>query len=207
MIINQLDLGGSSNPWLKPIAGQMRGEVMVEGAEDVAYPRGSVLREFDQDVWVHAWQALGGQVAGSFGAARYFLKQLEELASNPFMNPAFIQWSATADPTGYNSPDPHDGWYTIDDFEPDYSSFIVSGYVKVHMKATWIATGPPRTHFIAYAGGPLSSNFSGTALNLISLPIGSTPLEASFTRTGAEGAIPCILSPVASPEPFVPAMS
>jgi len=204
LIVNQLDLGATSNPWVKPVAGQVRGEVMVEGAEEVPYPRGAVFREIDTELWVRTWQGVGGQAAGSFGAAKYFLKQIEQLAANPALNPAYIQWSATADPSGFNASDPHDGWWVIDDFRPDYESFIPSGYVKCHIKASFVAAGPPREQSISYLGGPLTSNFNGVgAKNLITLPRGSTALEAGFNRVGAEGNIPCILSPAASPEPVL----
>lgn len=204
MLINDRDLGATSNPWLKPVSGQLRGELMIEGVEDIAYPRGSVLREIDSEVWVHAWQSVGGQPAGSFLSARYFMKQLEQLASNRSMNPALVLWSTTAEPGAYSAADPHDGWWEIDDFTPDYLSFLPSGYVKVHLKATWVAATAPRRMGMAYVGGALPTNFSGAALNLLSLPVGSSAMDAVFNRVGAEGNIPCILSPAApSPEPVV----
>jgi len=204
MIVDGVDIGAASHPFLKPVTGQVRGEAMVEGVGQLGYPRGAVFNEIPVEFWVNAWQAIGGQVAGSYAAARIFVKQLEELANNPSYSAHFIQWTATAQSGGYNSVDPHDGWYEIDDFRPDYSSFIPSGWVKCTMKVTSIAPGPPRSMAMWYGGGALASNYSGAAANLIALPIGSTAQEASFTRTGAEGAIPCILSPVANAEPFVP---
>ena len=204
MIINSLDLGAPSHPFSAPIVGQTVGSVIVEGYETVNWPRGSIERKQTVSFWVKAWQALGGQAAGSSGAMKYLLKQIEELASNRDMQPCYIQWNATADPAALlNASELHDGWYIIDDFEPDYSRNVVTGLVQCRMTVTEVAPAPPRRVSVAYTGAALSTNFSGTALNLISLPSSSTALEASFTRTGGEGTIPSILSPAASPEPAV----
>lgn len=173
--------------------------------ETYVYPRGSIERKQTVSFWIKAWQAIGGQAANSSGALKYLLKQVEEVASNRDSQPVYIEWTTTADGTAlYTSSEAHDGWYVIDDFEPNYQKNVVMGICECRMTVTEVA--PPAPHGIAmgYTGGALSSTYSGVATNLLSLPVGSTALEASFNRTGAEGAIPCILSPVASPEPFVP---
>jgi hypothetical protein len=204
LIINQIDPGAASHPWAKPIVGQTLATVTIEGYETYSYNRGSIERKQTVQFWVKAWQSIGGAAANTQQAAKYLVKQLEELASNRDLQPCYIQWNATADPAALlNATELHDGWYVIDQFEPDYQNFIVGGLVSCRMTVTEIAPAPPKRVSMAYSGGALSTNYSGTALNLISLPSASVALEASFTRTGGEGSIPCILSPVASPEPFV----
>lgn len=204
MIINSLDMGSPSHPFAAPILGQTVGSVVVEGSETIVWPRGSIERKQTVSFWIKAWQGLGGQAAGSSGAMKYLLKQVEELASSRDLQPVYIQWTASADPAAQlNATELHDGWYVIDDFEPNYSRNVVTGLVECRMTVTEVAAAAPRSVALAYQGAALSTNFSGAALNLISLPVGSTALEANFTRTAAEGSIPCILSPVASPEPTV----
>ena len=206
MQISDLDLGGS-HPFLMPIVGQTTGQAVIEGSETITWPRGSIPRNQTVTFYLQAWQAIGGAAANTQQAAIYLVKQLEELVSNRYLNPAYIQWTMTSQPNQYSVADPHDGWYVITDFEPDYSTYIVSGIVKCSMSVTQVAPQVPRRMAVSYLGGALSSNFTGTALNLIALPIGSTAVESSVNRTGAEGAIPTILSPAASPEPYVPPSS
>lgn len=204
MIINSLDMGSPSHPFAAPILGQTVGSVIVEGSETIVWPRGSIERKQTVSFWIKAWQGIGGKSANTTGAMQYLLKQVEELVSNRDVQPVYIQWTASADPAAQlNATELHDGWYIIDDFEPDYSRNVVTGLVQCRMTVTEVAAAAPRSVSLAYQGAALSTNFSGSATNLISLPVGSTALEANFNRTGAEGAIPCILSPAASPEPTV----
>jgi hypothetical protein len=204
LLVNQIDLGAASNPWSKPIVGQTLATVTVEGYETYVYNRGSIERKQTVQFWLKPWQAIGGAAANTQQAAKYLVKQLEELASNRDMQPAYIQWNATADPAAaLNAAESHDGWYVIDQFEPDYQNFIVGSLVSCRMTVTEIAPAAPRRVSMAYAGGALSTNYSGSALNLISFPSASAPVEANFNRTGGEGTIPSVLSPIASPEPVV----
>ena len=178
--------------------------IQVEGYEPTIYSHGSVDRRQSVIFWLQEWQSIGGATAKSLAATQYLLKQLEELASNRDMQPCYIQWTATAQSgAALNATELHDGWYYIDLFKPNYAKFIVSGIIQCSMDVTQVAPAAPRRVSMAYSGGALSSNFSGAAQNLLALPVGSTAQEANFTRTGGEGAIPCILSPVASPEPVV----
>jgi hypothetical protein len=204
VILNNLDLGGPSHPFATPVVGQEVGDLLIEGSEYAVWPRGSLQRRQSATFWAKAWQALGGQAANSSGATKYLLKQIEELASNRDLQPVYIQWNATADPTALlNATEAHDGWYIIADFSPNYARNVITGLVQCRMTVTEVAATAPRRVAMAYQGAALSTNFSGTATNLLSLPVGSTALEANFNRTAAEGAVPCILSPVASPEPVV----
>ena len=202
MIINQLDLGAPSHPFAAPIVGQDLGSFLIEGLEYALWPRGSVPRHQVVSFSVKAWQAIGGQSANTSGAMKYLLKQIEEVASNRDLQPLYIQWNATADPAAiYTAVELHDGWYIINDFSPNYSRNVVTGLVECHMTVTQVAAAAPRSVALSYQGAALSSNYSGTALNLVSFPVGTTVYESSFSRSGGEGNIPCVLSPVASPEP------
>jgi hypothetical protein len=204
LIIGPLDLGAPSNPWSLPVVGQTTGTIVIEGYETAVYPRGSIVRSQAVTFYVKPWQAIGGFAANTQGAAKYLLKQLEELASNRDMQPTLIQWNATADPgASLNAIEAHDGWYVINSFEPDYANFVVSALVKCHMTVTEIAPAAPRSVALGYIGGPLTSNFSGAATNLLAVPVGSVGFESSFTRTGAEGTFSLMLSPLAQPEPIV----
>jgi hypothetical protein len=204
LIINALDLGGPSHPFATPIVGQDVAEAMVEGYEPTVWARGSFARMQSVSFWIKAWQGVGGAAAGSSAAMKYLLKQVEELASSRDQQPAYIQWTATADSSALlNATELHDGWYIIDSFAPNYAQNVVTGMVQCTMTVTEVAPGAPRSVSIGYTGGALASNFSGAALNLISMPVGSTATETSFNRTAAEGSVPSILSPVASPNPVV----
>jgi hypothetical protein len=203
VIVNALDLG-SSHPWSAPVVGQDTGTLLIEGLEYAIWPRGSTVRQQQVVFNLVAWQALGGASAQTRQATLYLLKQVEELASNRDLQPCYIQWNATAQPSApLNSSELHDGWYVIDSFAPTYMKYVVAGIVECRMSVTEVAPAAPRRVSVAYQGAALSTNFSGTATNLLSLPVGSTAEEASFTRAGGEGSIPSILSPVASPEPAV----
>lgn len=204
MVVAQIDLGSPSHPWAAPVVGQNLESVVVEGYEPSIWSHGSIERSQSVSFSIKAWQAIGGETANTSAAMKYLLKQLEELASNHDLQPLYIQWTTTADPGAlYNTADLHDGWYFISDLEPDYSANVVTGLVKCRMTVTQIAPAAPRSVALGYTGGALSTNFSGSATNLVSLPVGSTAMEANFTRAGGEGSLPCILSPVASPEPLV----
>jgi len=203
MIVNQLDLGGS-HPWLAPDLGQMIGEVLIEGYDTAVWPRGALSRKQTVGFRLIGWQAIGGAPANSQLATQYLLKQVEELAANRDLQPCYIQWSATAQPgAALNAVDLHDGWYTIDGFRPDYANYVVTGIVDCSMTVTFVAPAAPHRMALWYSGAGLSTNYTGAGINLVALPLGATALEASFTRIGGEGAIPCISAPAASPEHFI----
>lgn len=204
MIIGPLDLGSPSHPWLNPITGQVLGSVILEGSDTITWGRAGIERVQHVAFSLKAWQSLGGQAAMTSGAARYLLKQLEELSLNPAYAPVYIQWSSTADPAAFfNAVDLHDGWYVITNFEPNYRRSVLTAIVECRMSVSEASPGGPRRVVVGYSGAARSpSNYSGAAVNLLSLPVGSQAYESAFTRTGAEGVIPCILSPFASPEPI-----
>ena len=203
MIWNQLDFGGS-HPWHMPLVGQEIGDVLIEGVDHALWPRGAMIQKEAVTFKIQAWQGIGGAAATTLTAVQYLLKQAIELSKNRDCQPIFVQWTNTAQPgVALATSDLADGWWLIADFEPDYSNYAVTGIVQCKLTATFVAAAPPRSVALAYQGAALSTNFSGTALNLVSLPVGSTAMEANFTRSAAEGLVPCVLSPVASPEPMV----
>jgi len=210
VILNQLDLGGS-HPYATPVVGQDTFVIQVEGYEPTIYSHGSVDRRQSVIFWLQEWQAIGGAVAKSLAATQYLLKQVEELASNRDMQPAYIQWTATAQSGApLNAAELHDGWYYIDSFKPNYAKFVVSGIVQCSMDVTQVAPAAPRSVAMAYSGGALTSTYGGgapTTTNLLTFPLGGTGNEngsGSFSRVAAEGTIGNTPAPVANPSPFVP---
>ena len=178
--------------------------MLVEGYETIVYPRGSIERKQTVSFAIKAWQAIGGQSAGTSGAMKYLLKQLEELASNRDMQPAYIQWTATADPAALlNASELHDGWYIIDDLEPDYARNVVTGLVQCRMTVTEVAPQPPRSVAMGYTGAALSSSFTGTSQTAIGFPLGAGNQPApAVTRTGGEGSVPLTVAPSATLNPL-----
>lgn len=195
---------GGSHPYQVTHIFHVLGTEFIEGYDTAIWPRGSNPRQEQVSFWLQEWQGIGGAAAKSLLATQYLLKQLEELVANRDMQPAYIQWTATAQAGAtLNASELHDGWYVINELKPDYERFIVSGIVNCTMTVTEVAPAPPRRVAMAYMGGAISTNYSGTALNFLSVPVGSSVFESSVIRTAAEGSISCILSPAASPEPVL----
>ena len=202
-IINDIDLG-PSNPWPDWQQGQVMGSALIEGTRTIVWPRGATQVRMDVTFLVTAWQAIGGQAAMTFGAARYLIRQLEELAANPDLQPVYIQWTASGAAGAFNRADEHDGWYVIEHIQPNYRRFILGGVVETKLTVVEMAPTTPASLSTWYSGAALSSNYSATSTALIAFPVGSTqqpPTAAS--RTGGEGAIPITTSPVPNPLPFV----
>jgi len=195
------------HPFLGPTTGQQIGNALVEGSRTIVWPRGGNIEKQDVSFWVTAWQGMGGSAAGSFQALRYLLRQIEQLAQNPDLQPVYIQWSSTAQPSQYNAADPHDGWYLIENFQPDYTT-VVGGSVKVKLTVNYVAPALPANLRAWWAGAALSSNYAVVPSGpLIAYPLGATGQSATATsRTGAEGSIPIStsLSTSVLPAPFVP---
>lgn len=190
MIINDLDFGGA-HPFPAPQLGQTVGSALIEGSRTAIWARGRTVEQQDVTFWATSWQGAGNQAAGSRLALRYLLRQLEELAGNPDMQPVFIQWAATAQSGQLNETTPHDGWYLISNVQPDYENFIVGGLVKVSLTAEHVAPASPASLGLRWSGGSLSSTYSGGPVPLLAYPIGSTAQVAnSLSRTGGEGAVP-----------------
>ena len=189
-----------------PVIQQDIAEVIIEGFGAVPFTHGFRAEKQTVSFQAKGWQALGGAAAFSLAATKYLLKQGEELAKNPDLQPVFIQWDATAMPNpALNASDLHDGWYYIDSFEPDYQNYVVTGMVDVHMTVTEVAAAPPKRMALAYSGGALSSNFSGAATSFLTFPKNASVFEGGgYTRNGAEGALHCISAPLISPETFIP---
>lgn len=203
MIFNDLDVGGSHG-FPAPQIGQTIGTALIEGSRTIVWPRGQLAEKQDVRFWVSAWQAVGGQAAGSFQALRYLIRQLEELATNPNLQPVYIQWTATAATGGYNVADTHDGWYVIHDLQPDYQKFIVSGLLTAKLTVSQVAPSLPSPLALWWSGAALSSNYSAPASNFVGFPIGSVIPPTLQNRTAAEGAIPCAGSVTLNPLYFAP---
>jgi hypothetical protein len=205
VILNDIDIGGA-HPWPMPATGVVRGDALIESSRTIVWPRGGVAIQHKIVFWVQAWQAVGGATAGSFQAMLNLLAQLEELSNSVELQPAYIQWATTAQPNPpYNAADAHDGWYVIEDFEPDYSGFSPSGFVECKATITRVAPDTPSSLGTWYSGGALSSSsYSGAATPLVAFPLGSSgQAPTQLSRTGGEGSVPLSLNPTPNPVPFV----
>lgn len=206
MIFSWLDIG-PSHPYPAPQVGQSIGSLLLEGSRTVIWPRGQTVEKEEVTFWATAWQAIGGQAAGSFAALRYLLRQIEEFASNPDLQPAYVQLTSTAAAGSYNTADPHDGWYVLDNVQPDYTHNIVGGLVPVRASLSQVLGGFPSLLSAAYSGAALSTGYSAAATPLIGFPVGSSVPPTLISRAGAEGTIPLAQVPLSgstNPVPFTP---
>lgn len=205
---NDLDFG-PSHAWIKTRVGQVVGSSLIEGSRTIAWPRGRTLEEQPVDLYVTPWQALGGFAANTRGAMLFLLKQLEELAGNPDLQPIYIQWNTTAAPGAFSAAEYHDGWYVVTLIEPPYRRYVVTGgIVTVPMTAVLVAPAAPSSLAVRYDGAALSSTFTQLSTPALGLPIGSSAQSGGFSRTGAEGAVPIAQPPlsgagVINPVPFI----
>lgn len=206
MIIGDLDLGGRP-AHLNPRAGMVLGNAHVLGSRTIAWAEGGDLSKLDVSFWISAWQPRGGQPANSVQANRYLRMQLKQLALSPDLQPVYIQWAASADPTFPSRTDPDDGWYFIDSLTWDPETYNQAGAIEARLTVTQVAPTAPSSLAAWYSGAALGSTYSQAATPLIAYPIGSTQQPAAaLSRTGAEGAIPCSILPLsggANPAPFV----
>lgn len=189
MIVDDIDLG-PSHPWLGPQVGQQASSVIIEGSRTLVWARGRVVEREDVTFWAQAWQGVGGQPARSLGAIQYLVRQLEERASGA-PEPVYIQWSASAASGAYNVADAHDGWYVIEAVQPNYLSFLPSGFCQVKLTVSQVAVGAPASLSMRWNGGALASTYTTTPLPTISYPLGSTvQVPTALSRTGGEGTVP-----------------
>ena len=197
-VLNQLDTG-ASHPWPNWSVGQVLGSVLVERAKTIYYPRGRKTFSQQASFWVQAWQALGGAAARSMQARLYLLAQLEELAGNPDLQPVYIRWTQTDDPSApYATAELHDGWYNISDFQADYRNYIVTGPVKVALTVERVAPPPPNRVGYGYASAPLGTIYVGssaTPVYVVGFPANSSYPGPVVSRTGAEGSLIGAVSP------------
>jgi hypothetical protein len=191
VIINDVDLGGRPAHVVTQ-GGQLLASATVAGSSPVVWSQGGDVEKLDVEFSIEAWQALGGQSANSLAALRLLEAQLEELRSNPEMQPVYLQPYQTAQPSPVYPvrSDSHDGWYWLDALAYDPETYNQRGAVEA--RATFTRTAPPLTPLgVRWAGGALTSTYTSTPLPLISYPVGSTQVPATaLSRAGGEGTIP-----------------
>src|ERR1043166_7311848 len=110
-INGSLDLGAHET-WLKPLQtwqgpvwGQAVRSLIVEGTQEITYPRGGFARTRTETVWLSAFSSIGGSSARSQQAALYLLRQLLELANNRLLQPVYIEWQSGGGQTVQDSED------------------------------------------------------------------------------------------------------
>lgn len=208
MILSTLDLGGRP-AHLVSSGGQAIQATQVVRKAAAAFSGGGTLRKLDIDGWVEAWQALGGQAAGSLAALRLLRQQLEELRENPELQPVYLQAALTAQtgPVYTSRTDSHDGWYLVDALTIDMETYNGRGAAELKGTLTHVGPATPAALALAYAGAALSSSYSATATPLIAYPVGATGQPATTgSRTGGEGVIPLSTLSLTgiNPAPFSP---
>jgi len=199
VIVNNLDLGQFSLNQ-GPTGGQNVSTVSVEGFGDIPYSRGKRSAVRSTTVNVQAPFAIGGAAAGSRQAVRYAVQQLVEMALNADQQPVYIQWESGH---GNIVANPYDGWYVLNEVTP--LDWRFNTFVPCQFTATRIGVTPPKRVALAYAGGALATNFSGTPKNLLAFPIGATVLDFGVyggNRAAAQGTV-STQTPQAAPCPFV----
>lgn len=213
MIINQFDLGPIAR--LAPVttgplstnAGSLWGQYgqgePVYGGREVYYTRGGTKISRHERIWVENFAAIGGSAAGTQQGFRYLMRQLQELAGNFASQPVYIQWRSGA---GTITADADDGWWIIDSLTPSFE-LEASAWGTIDLAATLVAPAlNPLGYF--FAGGVFTTNYVGTGVNVIALPLGSTALLPTLGTNGyrvsAEGQVSLYSAPVADPAPFLP---
>jgi len=207
VIINDLDLGPNganlagaplqTNTWGQP--GQTIGSELVYGARTIIYPTGGQKRQRQETIYVEAPGLLGGAAPSSPGALRTLVRQLQELADNPDLNPAYVQWRAG---NGVLAADPDDGWWVIENVRPDMNT-EGAGWAAVEVTASAVSPASPSALALAIQGAPLSTSYTPGQSCVVAFPVGSSAQPGPGTRAGAEGVIPISFLGNA-PSPYVP---
>src|SRR5215471_2577650 len=198
MILSDVDLGGRP-VHIATSGGQLLASASIANGRSLAWAQGGDLEKVDVDFWIEAWQGIGGQPANSLAALRMLEAQLEELRTNPDMQPVYFQPYQTSQPSPVYPArsDVHDGWYWLEALSYDPESHNGRGAVEARATLTRVAPASPSSLGLRWSGGSLSSTYSGGPVPLLAYPIGSTAqVPTALSRTGGEGAIP--LSQLAS---------
>lgn len=216
MIIRNLDLGGRA-PTIVPHGGINMDSAGAAGGGSASWPVSGSLVKVDVQFWIEAWQARGGQSAGSLGAVRYLAAQIEELRVNPLMHPFYVRWFVTAQggamyPTRV---DMNDGWYMIDSLDIDRESWNFQGAYQATGTMTKVA--PANSPMSVFHEGPdvFSLSFPDAIWSfspsiIVPAPVNSStpPSEGgpALVRVGAEGTIqvPDGFTGIITPMPIVP---
>src|SRR5262249_39928027 len=133
------------------------------------------------------------------------IQQFEEIRLNPDLQPCYIQFYATNQPTPMypSRSDARDGWYIIDALEIDPESYNQKGAAEGRMTVTRVAPSSPSSLAIRYDGAALSApSFSQASIAnpMLGLPVASTG-NFGPSRPGAEGSIPITLPINFTPNP------
>lgn len=156
---------------------------------------------------VRAWQGRGGNAADSLASLRLLLRQLVALAQNPDMQPVYFRFGSTTNPGDASAVTEYDGWYYIDEIDPDYKNAFRQGNVPLARVAATLtkAAGPtPPEPLSMLYDRPLDA--FDPQIAWFGLPIGSAaPIQEDtgllVSRVGVEGTIPCASAGFFLPDP------
>lgn len=203
MIINNLDLGAHLT-WSAPLQtrkgatwGATTQDLVVEGGQSITFSKSGVIRKRTETVWVTVNPPDSTKVLR-------LVRQLQELANNPNLQPVYIQWASGG---GNIVVDQEDGWYTLEQVEPDLD-ITADGIVPVLISVSYLAPGLlSKALAVSYIGGPALIGWGGPAINWLSYPLNASGMPFQINRLGGEGYIPIsyqLPMSVSTPQVFIP---
>jgi hypothetical protein len=205
-IINNLDLGAHTT-WQAPFStrrgtvwGAEAQSLIVEGGQSVIFDRSGMVRKRTETIWVSS-------PAGETAAKR-LVRQVQELAGNPGLQPVFIQWASGG---GNILIDSEDGWYILETVTPDLE-VTIDGIIPITIVVAYVAPSTlARALAMSWLGSPAAVgwqlNVPNPVANWLAFPINAAGIPFQVRRFGAEGYIPVsyqLPASVLAPELFYP---
>src|SRR5215469_16047400 len=131
--INNIDLGAHPT-WTTPIstrAGAVWGAetqtAVVEGGQAIIWERSGIVRKRTETIWISVTPPDSTKVLR-------LKRQLQELANNPNMKPAYIRWASGGGNIVFNS---DDGWYTLENVTPN-EEVSADGILPVQVTVSYL---------------------------------------------------------------------
>lgn len=201
-IINNLDLGAHTT-WNTPMStrkgavwGATTQELLVEGGQSIIFSKSGIIRKRTETIWISTNPPDSTKVLR-------VVRQLQELANNPNLQPVYIQWASGG---GTVVIDPEDGWYTLESVTPDMEVSF-DGIVPVQIVVSYLSPGlASKALAVSYIGGPASIGWGGPNSNWLAYPLNSSGTPFLVNRFGAEGYIPTsyqLPMSAITPQPFI----
>ncbi len=185
-IINTIDLGAHAT-WRSPLStrkGTIWGSdvqnVVIEGSQSIIWSRAGAIRKRTEMVWIVTSPP-------SSTTALATLRQLQETANNPALQPVYIQWASGG---GNIVADPEDGWYVLETVTPN-TEVTIDGIIPVEITVSYVTTGISlKSLAIAYSGSIANIGYIGSAIAEVAFPLNADSMPATIlSRPGAEGSM------------------
>jgi hypothetical protein len=154
--------------------------LIVSNSQSIIFSKNGAIRKRAETIWVSVTPPDPVKVLS-------LIRQLQELANNPNLQPVYIQWASGG---GTLIIDPEDGWYTLENVTPN-EDIAIDGIVPVQVTASYLNPGlASRALAVSYIGSPATIGWGGPAQNWLSYPLNATGVPFLVNRFGAEGYIP-----------------